>query len=68
MNERAKLLRVSAIIASILTILCTMFIVTFCVKDGFTIYPYFGLLVAFVSCIRLWKMFLDEKNNHRKSV
>lgn len=66
MNERAKLLRVSASIASILTILCSMLILY--VKNDSEIYPYIGLLVAFVSCIRLWKMFLDEKNNHRKSV
>jgi len=61
MNERAKLLKVTAIITSFTTILCLMFIVAVCVKDGFVIYPFVGFLLAFVCCIRFWKMYVDEK-------
>jgi hypothetical protein len=68
MNERAKLLKVTAIVASIFTILCLIFIVIICIKYGFTIYPYIGLLLSFVSCIKLWKSYIDEKKHNRKLV
>ena len=61
MSERAELLKVSAIIASILAILCLMLIIIFSDKDNFIIYPYLCWLIGFISCIRIWKMYVDEK-------
>lgn len=66
MNERAKLLKVIAIISSILIIL--YFIVIICIDDGFIIYSNIGLLISIVCCIRLWKDYIDEKKHNRKSI
>lgn len=61
MSERAKLLKVAATIASFLAILCLMLIIIFSDKDDFIIYPYLCWLIGFISCIRLWKMYVDAK-------
>lgn len=61
MSERAKLLKVAAIIASFLAMLCLMLIIIFSDKDDFIIYPYLCWLIGFISCIRLWKMYVDAK-------
>ena len=62
MRERAKLLKVTAIIASFIDILFLMFIILICDKDGLGIYPYLGLLIVVTGCnIKLWKMYIDEK-------
>jgi len=59
MNDRAKILKVSAIIASSLTIMCLVFFITIIDTKGFTVYDYLILLIPFISCIRLWKMYVD---------
>jgi TctA family transporter len=61
MNDKAKILKVSAAIASFLAILCLAFLIIFSTKEGFTIYPYLFWLIAFISCICLWKMHFDAK-------
>jgi len=61
MSERAKLLKVSAMIASFLSILLLMFIITISIVDDFRIYTYFFLIIVGSSCIRLWKMYMDKK-------
>jgi len=61
MNDRVKIFKVTAIIASFVTILFLVFIIIFSVKEDFTIYPYLCWLITFVSCIRLWKMYVDAK-------
>lgn len=68
MNDRAKVLKVTAIITSSVTILSLMFCIIFSAIDGFSLYSYFGLLIAIGSCIILWKMYIDEKKHNRKSV
>ena len=68
MNDRAKVLKVTAIIASFTIILYLMFnvTITICAKDGFTKYPYIFLLISVVPCIYLWKMYIDEKKHNSK--
>ncbi|MFA6942011.1 MAG: hypothetical protein WCQ54_13700 [Clostridiaceae bacterium] len=66
MSEKAKLLKVIAIIASFTSLLCLMFIVTISVIDGFTIYPYIFLLISVMPLIYLWKLYIDEKKHNRK--
>jgi len=68
MNDRARLLRVIAIIASCTLILCLMFIVTItiCAKGSFSIYPYISLLISIIPCIYLWKIYIDEKKHNSK--
>jgi undecaprenyl pyrophosphate phosphatase UppP len=61
MNDRAKILKVTTIIASFSAILCLVLMIIFSVKESFTIYPYLCWLIGFVSCIRLWKMYVDAK-------
>jgi len=61
MNDRAKILKVTAIIASVTVILCLVFLIIFSVKEGFAIYLYLFWLSAFVCCIPLWKMYVDAK-------
>jgi hypothetical protein len=51
MNDRAEILKVTAIIASVTVILCLVFLIIFSVKEGFTIYPYLFWLSAFVYCM-----------------
>ncbi|PRR81878.1 hypothetical protein [Clostridium vincentii] len=62
MNDRSKIFKVSAIIASLLTVLCLVFNIIISIIKGFTIYPYLVLLIAFISCGGLWKMYVDAKN------
>jgi len=61
MSERAKILKVAAIIGTFFIMLCLMLIVIFSYKDNFIIYPYLFWLIGFISCIRLWKMYVDAK-------
>jgi len=66
MSERAKVLKVIAIIASFTALLCLVFVVTISVIDGFTIYPYIFLLTSVMPLIYLWKIYIDEKKHDRK--
>ena len=68
MSERAKVLKVVAIISSTMTILSLMFIVIVSYIVDVGIYPYAGILLAILSCIFLWKQYIDEKKRNRKSV
>jgi undecaprenyl pyrophosphate phosphatase UppP len=61
MSDRAKILKVTAIIASFSAILCLVLMIIFSAKESFAIYPYLCWLIGFVSCIRLWKMYVDAK-------
>lgn len=61
MNDRAKLIKVTAIITSSVTLLSLIFCIIFSVIDGFSLYSYFGLLIAVGGCIILWKMYIDAK-------
>lgn len=66
MSERAKILKVVAIITSFTIVLTLFFIVTICGKDRFIIYPYLCLLLALGGNISLWRMYINEKNHNRK--
>lgn len=66
MTERAKLLKVIAIIASFTFALGLMVVATISSISGFTIYPYISLLISVISLIYLWKIYIDEKNHNYK--
>lgn len=61
MNDRAELLKVTASIASCVALLFLIFSIIISGIDEFTIYPYLCWLLAFVNCIRLWKMYADAR-------
>ena len=66
MSDRAKILRVTAIISSSLILLTFIIILIINGKDGLIIYPYFPLLISIMPCIILWKMCIDEKKHDIK--
>ena len=61
MSQRAKLLKVSAMIGSFLVIIFLMFNIILSIIDGFKIYTYFIVPIVVISDIRLWKMYIDER-------
>ena len=65
MSERAKLLKVSAFIASFTDILC-LIIIIYVLKCS-VVYPYLFWIISFICCMYLWKSYIDEKKNNRKS-
>lgn len=62
MSDRAKALKVIAIISSSYVLFSLIITLIISFIDEFTIYPYIFLLISVIACISLWKMYLDEKN------
>jgi hypothetical protein len=61
MNDKAKIFKVAAMVGSSFATLYLVIMIIFSAKEGFTIYPYLFWLIAFISCILLWKMYFDAK-------
>lgn len=66
MSDRARALKIISIISPSILLLTLVFSLILSILDEFTIYPYIFLSISFISCIYLWKSYLDEKKLNNK--
>ena len=66
MSDRARALKIVSIISTSILLLTLIFLLILSILDEFTIYPYIFLSISFISCIYLWKSYLDEKKLNNK--
>ena len=66
MSDRARALKIVSITSTYILLFTLIFLLISSVLDEFTIYPYIFLSKSFISCIYLWKSYLDEKKLNNK--
>ena len=66
MSDRARTLKIASITSTSLFLFVLIISLIISLLNGFTIYPYICLSLSFVSCIYLWKLYLDEKKLNNK--
>ncbi|WP_294166823.1 hypothetical protein [uncultured Clostridium sp.] len=66
MSDRARALKIVSITSTYILLFTLIFLLISSVLDEFTIYPYIFLSISFISCIYLWKSYLDEKKLNNK--
>lgn len=66
MSDKARALKIVSITSTYILLFTLIFLLISSVLDEFTIYPYIFLSISFISCIYLWKSYLDEKKLNNK--
>lgn len=66
MSDRARALKIVSITSTCILLFTLIFLLILSILDEFTIYPYIFLSISFISCIYLWKSYLDEKKLNNK--
>jgi hypothetical protein len=66
MKDRAKRLKLLAIIASFYALLSLIIILVISGADGISIYLYISFIISLIPCVGLWKMYADEKKRKDK--
>lgn len=66
MSDRARALKIVSITSTYILLFTLIFLLILSILDEFTIYPYIFLSISFISCIYLWKSYLDEKKLNNK--
>lgn len=66
MSDRARALKIVSITSTYILLFTLIFLLISSVLDEFTIYTYIFLSISFISCIYLWKSYLDEKKLNNK--
>ena len=66
MSDRARALKIVSITSTYILLFTLIFLLISSVLDEFTIYPYIFLSISFISCIYLWKSYIDEKKLNNK--
>ncbi|MCI6690920.1 MULTISPECIES: hypothetical protein [unclassified Clostridium] len=66
MSDRARALKIVSITSTYILLFTLIFLLILSILDEFTIYTYIFLSISFISCIYLWKSYLDEKKLNNK--
>ena len=66
MSDRARALKIVSITSTYILLFTLIFLLILSILDEFTIYTYIFLSISFISCIYLWKSYLDEKKMNNK--
>ena len=66
MSDRARALKIVSITSTYILLFTLIFLLILSILDESTIYTYIFLSISFISCIYLWKSYLDEKKLNNK--